>query len=143
MIEASITPKKKYSTNFLKFEFGVLHSKYETLHLQNTNPISRGNPPKGLLPHLRAEKPTRRNLPLLSKVMSRPPRRHPSYHDHTCKGCEETMELTVYPGSPGNYSGQREDWEEPQRPSIDPSECPDCGREILMDELDLDLILGE
>jgi hypothetical protein len=67
----------------------------------------------------------------------------PKYWDHTCVGCGEVIDLTVFPGSPGNRQGQRDEWEEPQPPSFDPTECGDCGREIKPDDLPIDEILGE
>ncbi len=69
-------------------------------------------------------------------------RTHPAYQDHTCK-CGEVIELTIFPGSPGNRHGQREEWEEPQPPSIDPTECPGCGRGIEKEDLDLDEMFGD
>jgi hypothetical protein len=140
-LRTSITPKKKSSTNFLNFDFGVLHSQYETLHLQNTEPPVCGHALQKVLPHLRAAGQSR-NLHLLSKMSTESPEARQDRFaalalladkkviQYRCEECDEIFTVIVTPAKPA--STRRDEEPEPAEPQWhEPTRCI-CGQKVTL-----------
>jgi hypothetical protein len=55
----------------------------------------------------------------------------------SCPECEADLDVTYYPGSPGQTYGPPEQCSPPEGDDIDcPEECPECGRKFTERDLD-------
>ncbi len=66
-------------------------------------------------------------------------------HTITCEGCDQEIDLMLYPATPGSFdpSGRSHTDCDPQPAYIDPFECPDCQQLIDLESNEIEALVGD